>query len=299
MYQEIEISSLDLRYEKLRVKKCSQEADVLSSIALRGIDDPLEGVDTNGVHVLLNGFMRYRCAIRLGIAMVPYVSLGEDEAAGIVKLLRMSNTTGLNILEQAGFVEKLRTLQALSVAEIAGLVSRSKAWVSMRLGLIGDMTEKTREKMFCGSFPVYAYMYVLRPFMRMNSVSRDDIDEFVDALSGRNLSIREIELLANGFFRGPDSFREQIVAGHISGPLKQIQEIPDDPDGCSRFECGLLKDLEILSRYMQRVMGKSNDKRLKSRPFHAEAHLLTAGILSRRSAFIQTMRALHDRSGQA
>ena len=32
---------------------------------------------------------------------------------------------------------------------------------------------------------------------------------------------------------------------------------------------------------MQRVMGKCQDTRIKNRAFHAQSHLLTAGILSR------------------
>ncbi len=299
MHQEIEISSLDLRYEGLRLKKRTQEADLLSSIAERGIEEPLEGVNKEGKHLLLNGFMRVRCARKLGIMKVPYVSIGDDEAAGMVRLLRVPKTEGLTILEQAAFIEELSSQEGLSVAEIAELVSRSKAWVSMRLGLLRDMTPTTRKKLMRGRFSVYAYMHFLRPFMRMNSVSKQDIEEFVEALSGKKLSVREIELLANGFFRGPDSFREQIIAGNISVSLEQIQQIPADPDGCSDFERGLLKDLDALGRTMQRVMGKINDTRLKSRPFHAEANLLSAGILSRTSAFTQIMRHFYDRSGQA
>jgi len=54
-----------------------------------------------------------------------------------------------------------------------------------------------------------------------------------------------------------------------------------------------------LAKYMQRVMGKSQDGRLQSRAFHAQCHLLTAGILSRGRAFFDTLRQLHDRNGQA
>ena len=79
MSREVEISSLDLRYERLRMKNRTQEGRLLSSIAERGIEEPVEGVDTQGVRVLLNGFKRCRCARKLGIATLPYTSLGEDE----------------------------------------------------------------------------------------------------------------------------------------------------------------------------------------------------------------------------
>jgi hypothetical protein len=50
---------------------------------------------------------------------------------------------------------------------------------------------------------------------------------------------------------------------------------------------------------MQRLIGKSRDPRLKSRVFHAQANLLSAAILSRVAAFNQSLKHLHDRSGQA
>jgi hypothetical protein len=299
MAREVEISSLDLRYEGYRMKNLVQEKRLLSSIADRGIEEPLEGVSTQQGNILLNGFKRRRCAYRLGIGIVPFVSLGEDEAVGIVGLLRISNNKSLGILEQAKFIDDLKNLHQMNVSEIAQDLQRSKSWVSMRLGLIGEMTEPVRNKLFSGAFPVYPYLYTLRSFMRMNAASKQAIEVFVVALSSKNLSVREVEQLAHGCFRGPESFREQIRSGNIALPLKQLREVPADPDGCSSFERSLLKDLEIIGKYMQRVMGKSSDPRLKTRVFHAEANLLCAGILSRAKAFFQTMRQLHDRSGQA
>jgi len=299
MPESIEISSLDLRYESRRLRNQSQEGRLLSAIAERGIDEPLEGVDVAGVRVLLNGFKRYRCARTLNIALVPYRSLGEDAAAGIVALLRTSNAVSLALLEQAGFIDELRVLESMSVADIAELLSRSKSWVSMRVGLIAEMTETIRLKLFSGAFPVYPYMYTLRQFMRMNSVSKQEIETFMVALSGKKLSTRDIEQLAHGYFRGPDSFREQVRSGNLAVPLQQIREIPAAADGCNACERGLLKDLELVGKYMQRVTGKSHDLRLKTQGFHAQANLLTAGLLSRLPSFTQTMKDLHDRSGQA
>ncbi len=44
----------------------------------------------------------------------------------------------------------------------------------------------------------------------MNGVRKKDVDEFVRAVAGKHLSIRDIELLAHGYFRGTNEFREQI-----------------------------------------------------------------------------------------
>lgn len=299
MTSEVEISALDLRYEGCRMRNSALEGRLLASIAQRGIEEPLEGVPSGDGQILLNGFKRYRCARQLRIHKVPYVSLGPEEVTGILNLLRVSNPKALGILEQAAFIDELKNVRGLSVAQIAQELSRSKAWVSMRLGLIAEMTPSVRQKLLGGEFPVYPYMYTVRQFMRMNGVKREPIEQFVTALSGHKLSVRQIEQLAHGFFRGPESFRQQILTGHLALPLKQLKDVPPDPEGCSEFERLLLRDLELTQTYMQRVMAKSQDARLASRNFHAQCHLLTNGILSRSTGFLQTLRQLHDRSGQA
>jgi hypothetical protein len=281
---DIEISHLDLRYKDLRIRNRKQEGKLLSSIAERGIAEPLEGVDTEGVHLLLNGFKRYRCARKLNLQTVPYTCLGQDAVTGMVALLRNAQARSLTILEQAGFVDQLRTLEQLSIAEIAELLSRSKAWVSMRTGLIGEMTDVIRQKLFSGVFPVYSYMYTLR----------QQIEEFVVALSGKNLSVRQIEQLAHGYFRGSESFRREIRSGKITLTLEPPGS--DDPVGCNRYERGVLKDLAFISNSMQRVMDTGQERRLKTPAFCAQAHLLTGRILDQWDRFIRTTRYLHDRS---
>jgi hypothetical protein len=187
----------------------------------------------------------------------------------------------------------------LSVADIAEQLARSKAWVSLRLGLIAELTPVVREALFAGDFPVYSYLYSLRPFRRLPEFRAHDLDAFVQALRGKRLSVREIEGLAHGFFRGPESFRAEILAGNLSLPLRQIEDAPRDPDACTEFERIFLADLELTAKSMLRIIGKSRDPRLRSRPFLAQCQLLTAALLGRASAFTQTLRHLHDRCGQA
>ncbi len=296
---EVELSTLDVRYEGYRLKQAAQEKRLLDSIAHRGIEESLEGVEVGGARILLNGFKRYRCARKLRLPTVPYCSLGQEVAAGILSLLQTSNHRALGILEQAAFLDELKRAREMSVAQIAGELSRSKSWVSMRLGLLAEIGAKVRQQLFAGAFPVYAYMYTLRPFMRMNGASAEQIQEFVLAVSGKGLSVREVEQLAHGYFRGPESFRREIGLGNLALPLERMRGVPRNRDGCNPFERVLLADLELTQKYMQRVMGKSQDTRLQSRAFHAQSHLLTAGILSRSRAFFHTLRQLHDRNGQA
>lgn len=299
MSETVERNSLDLRYESHRLRNDAAEARLLASIAERGVQQPLRGVDTPHGRLLLDGFKRYRCVTKLGIECLPYVSLGDEEALGIASLMRVARHKTLSIVEQARFVVELLTMHDMSIADVAETLSRSKAWVSMRRGLLKEMSPAVQDVLFRGDFPVYSYMATLRPFMRMNGVGQDELGRFVQAVSGQRLSVREIELLAHGYFRGPASLRQAIDQGNWKWSLQQMQTVPDDPAGCSDFERALLRDLERLLKLMQGLMTRCDDARLHTRDFHAQANLLATSLLSRRESFFKKMEEFHDRSGHA
>jgi hypothetical protein len=297
--RQIEIKSLDLRYENFRLKSVQAERQLLNSIIEHGIKDPLQGVDVTGDFILLNGFKRVRCAKKLKIGMVPYQSLGNDEILGIIELLRLSNTTSLNIMEQAKLIDELKTVFKMSHSEIAGLLEKSKTWVSVRCGIIKEMGGFVMTKIFNDEFPVYSYMYTLRPFRRLNGIKPQEIDEFVSCVCGQRLSTRDIEILAHGYFNGSDAFRQQIKSGSVLWGLKQLKQSSVDTTNCTEIERSMLRDLEITTKYLRRVSVKCADKRYKTNSFFAQAHLLSEGIIRQIDGFHSTIRGFHDRCRQA
>lgn len=294
--EQIELSSLDVRYEDYRLKWPQSEKALLTSILTSGIRDPLQGVNTSGQRILLDGFKRYRCAKKLGIQIVPFVSICDDEALGIIELIRISNARSLNIVEQARLIEELKTVHRMSTAQIAGHLERSKGWVSMRSGLMKEMSDVVMQQIFTGGFPVYAFMYTLRKFIRMNGICQKEIDEFVQAVSGKKLSIRDIEKLAHGYFKGSNELREQIKSGNLAWILDRLKEKTHDSQ-CSGQEQSTLKALEILLRYMQRLLVVQHPT--MSKEFAAQANLLSGGLIRQLTPFTQALRQLHDRSRQA
>lgn len=123
---EVEVKSIDRKYERYRMRSAGRERMLLTSILTGGIEEPLAGVFTPAaVPVLLDGFKRLRCAEKLNLNAVPFISLGEDEAVGILQVLRISNHGSLSLLEQAKWVDELRTVYGLSVVEIASRLDRS------------------------------------------------------------------------------------------------------------------------------------------------------------------------------
>ena len=74
----------------------------------------------------------------------------------------------------------------------------------MRRGLLEEMSALLQAVLFRGAFPVYSYMYTLRPFMAMQLVrGKEQVERFVEAVAGKRSSVRDIGLLAEAYFRGP------------------------------------------------------------------------------------------------
>ncbi len=299
MVDQVEISSIDLRYEGYRLRSVGAEKALLLSISAQGIREPLAGVDKADQRILLDGFKRYRCAIKLNIGIVPYLSLAGDEPAGIIELMRISNAKSLSILEQARLIDELITVHQMSNAEIARLLERSKAWVSVRSGIISQMSPNVMNQIFNGKFPVYSFMYTLRQFMRLNGVKKAEVDEFVNAVAGNHLSTRDIDLLAHAFFKGSDEFRQQIKNGNLSWALKRLKQSYQPSAECTQREQQMLTALEITQKYMQRLILKCNDTRFKTNTFYAQANILAGGIIRQLDPFTQAVRQFYDRSRQA
>jgi hypothetical protein len=296
MIEEVELTSFDLRYEGCRIGNKAAEKALLASILEHGIRDPLQGVDTKEGRILLDGFKRYRCARRLGIGIVPYSCLGREVALGIIQLLRIANAKSLSIIEQAKLIDELRSVHHMSVSEIARVLEKSPAWVSVRAGIITEMTPPVISAILSGAFPVYSYMYTVRPFMRINRIKKEEIDEFVRLVAGKGLSIRDIDMLAHGYFKGSWEMRQQIAKGNIVWELERMKKTNHGDSHCTEVERQMLRELEICQKYMQRIISKSTESRFKSNTFYAEANLLVGGIMRKLAEFGWAIRAFYDRT---
>jgi hypothetical protein len=295
--ENIEISELDLRYESFRMKNPTLERKLLGSIQQHGLQEPLSGADPGAEHILLDGFKRLRCARSLGLQAVPYVALGLDQAQAITCLLRSGQPQALGILEQARFVDELHHLCQMSLAEIAQHLSRCKSWVSMRLGLFAELPDAVCEKLFAGKFPARSYLYTIRPFTRVNRDVSKSVEQFVLAVSGQGLSVREIDFLFRHCFGSSPTWQEQILNGRLELPLRHYRESLKHPGMGSALEHEVLQELEVIGKLMRRVR-LADLLSLKSPAFLAQANLLSAGILTQANEFLKRMREMHARTEQ-
>jgi hypothetical protein len=315
MVEEVEISSFDLRYQNHRMKNAAAEKKLLASIQENGIREPLQGVDIatpqstqspqsselTQSRILLNGFKRYRCAKKLSIDIVPYSSLGSNEALGLITLLKIATAKALTILEQARLIDQLHKVHKLSISEMARLLEKSQGWVSMRIGMIEQISDVVLDKIFKGQFPAYSYLYSIRPFMRMKGIKKAEIDQFVSLTSGKSLSTRDLDLLARGYFHGNDDFREQLKNGDINwviGHLKGKEKAGATGD-CTELERRVLRELESFRYSMNKIIQYSSDSRLKSPSFLALVHMWLEKTKKKMAGFTRCLEDFYDRTGQA
>ena len=294
--KEVEISQIDTRFEGYRLKDKNQEKVILSSILEQGIREPLQCVmKPEEQLILLDGFKRLRSAVKLKIKIVPVTSLGSDEAGAILQLIRLSNVQGLSILEQAVLVDELKGTYGMSTMEIAHHLERSPAWVSVRLGIISEMSPVVKKAIFSGRFPVRSHMYTLRQFTRVKGIKKSEIDAFVNSVSGKGLSIRAIETLAHGFFKGGQNLKEQIMQGNLDWTLNQLrQDAMNNTNSLSECETKTLKDLELAQRCIGRIPYEIKDLRLNSPSFFATAYLVVENILGKMNYFIKVLEEFYD-----
>lgn len=295
----VEISSIDLRFQHCRLSHEPNEQRLLASIANQGIRDPLFGIIRDGgVPVLLDGFKRLRCASKLRINQVLFRSIGDDEATAILALMRLSNAGSLTILEQACLIDELRRLHKLSIVEIARRLERSTTWVSARQGILTEMTSLIKDKVMSGAFPLSAYMYNLRTIRRLSSVQPSEIEAFVLATAGKGLSVRDLDILAKGYFKGSEEFRSHVQLGDVGWCLKALRTISDTGTSAAsnEDERKVLIDLEVVQRRLRRFPGMLSGLYTQSPAFLAEAHLFSGGILRLIQPFTKAIKDFYDRT---
>ena len=278
---QVECESISRKFEDLRLKNEPDESDLLWSIQKEGILQPLGCVlEESGAVILLDGFKRFRSALKLRIPTVPVAYLGVDEVHAVYELLFQSSEKALNILEQAAFCDHLHLRHKIGVLAIAGRLKKSPAWVSVRLGMLNDMSPAIKQALFQGRFPVRSYMYTLKSFTRVNKIPRKELDEFVRCVGGKALSTRDIERLAVGFFKGGDELKNQIREGNIPWTLKQLKasRISTDSEELNDVERKFLRDLEVLRQCIHGLILATADPKFKGTAFFEKARLLIGGI---------------------
>jgi ParB/RepB/Spo0J family partition protein len=299
--ETIELSALDLRLEHTRRKDSEAQRRLLSSIIEHDIREPLvvSACDTAHRYVLLDGFKRFRCAVKLGMSIVPVQCIAQDVPSGVSALFRRTSAGALSTMEEAALIEQLYKKYNLTIYDISVSLERSPTWVSLRLGMISELSDLVRNKIMSGAFPARAYMYGIKSFTRVNKVSQELIDAFVTAVSGKGLSTRNLDTLSRAYFCGGAALRQLVDQGNVRRALAMIAvdtpmqrgKTKDDRD---RF---FALELKAVATALHRIITDGAEASLSASPLRQDINLWSGEIQKHLEAFTEAIKRLHDRSG--
>lgn len=206
---DLELSQLELRYEKLRRRNVHREKQLVASLAEKGQLLPVVVVrDADGGVVLVDGYKRVRAlrSLRQDIVVAIVWDLGEFEAVLLEHLMRTSEVDGA--LEQGWLLEELNERFGLSHEELARRFDKSQSWVSRRLALVRALPREVQVRVQSGVLPAHGAMKFLVPMARAKSV---DCVRLVTALAQHRPSTRQLGALYATWLAGNSKTRELVV----------------------------------------------------------------------------------------
>jgi len=297
----LELKALDTRLEHTRTRNAAAERNLLASITEHDIMDPIQVVscEKNNTYVILDGFKRYRCALKLKMSTVPAELIANDAAQGILIFIRRQQHTGLNILDQAALVEELHIRYHLSIYDIAVKLDRSPSWVSLRLGMLKDLSPLVKRKIMSGAFPARVYLYSIKGFTRVNRVPSEQVDTFVKAVSGKRLGTRDLTILSDAFFSGSKTTEKLLSEGNVREALELIKnehaEVTAD-NQYNHFQRSLLQSLKNITSDMLSLVRNSSNITYGNQLFSRDVHIWSSAVHKYLNIFTSTIKELYDRS---
>lgn len=283
----VEIHQIDRRYEHLRISSENENGVVLASVAQQGVLNPIHGIWKEDVFIIIDGFKRLRACQKLSLHYLPFKALADNEEMALLNFLQSSNQRGLHILEEAKIIKELSEVHQLTYREIGGRLNKSATWVAHRVAFLQQTSPYVLGEIFSGRFPASGATHALHKITRVNKTSMAETDKFVQAVTGKKLSVRNIDLLAKAYFSGGKLIKDQILKGDFStflspSPQKSISPYTDD-------EQQLLSGLEMILKYMERIYLKILHIKGPSNNFLSMAITLVDGIEGRYDKFISTL----------
>jgi ParB/RepB/Spo0J family partition protein len=222
---ELELDTLDLRYERLRRVEPRREKRLLASLAEIGQQLPILVVASGDAIVVVDGYKRVRALRKLGREMILTTrwELGEAEAVMLEGLMRSSGGDGP--LEQAWRLRELRTRFSLSGVELARRFDKSVSWVSRRLALVSALPQAVQEHVRRGEIAAYGAMKYLAPLARAN---RNDCVALAAKLAELSVSTRQLRELYVAYNEAAGEARQRIVENPAL--FFRVSAEPDRPE---------------------------------------------------------------------
>ena len=146
-------------------------------------------------------------------------------------------------------------------------------------------------------------MYTLKPFTRVNNNGgKKEVESFVNRVSGKEYSTRDIEILAGAWFKGSKTLKEQVQSGELDWTLRQLKhkatKSQKQTDNLSESQSKIISNLEIVTSVIFKLNNSLERVESDSSEFIQKFRARASKLINMLSDFENTLREFYDRCGQ-
>jgi len=242
---ELNLSSLDERYGRLRVTDRRREMQLMASLDEQGQQDAIIVVaEAAGRYVVVDGHKRVRAMRRLRRDTVKAIVWEAGAAEALAAAYRGANRQGYNAIEDGWLVYELHRVGGWDLGKTAAALGRSKSWASRRLGLVEGLPECLAEAIAAGRVGAHAAANYLVALPRGND---DEGRQLVERICGLELTERRIQALCAHYHAASATTRSKIAEDpeRFLRALEAAGKGRQDP-ALSEAENRVLKQLELM-----------------------------------------------------
>ena len=207
---ELNLDSLDLKYERLSVRQPAAERRLLASLGETGQQSPVIVVAGTepGRYVVVDGHRRVRALKRLKADVAKATVWEMPEAEALATAYQMGAQGKRGAFEEGWLVAELHRAWRWSLGEVAERLVRSKSWVSKRLALVEELPDWMAEEVASGRLGAHAAANFLVPLTRVNG---EDGRRLAERIRGLGLSNRQMGELYACYRAAAAAVRRRIV----------------------------------------------------------------------------------------
>lgn len=265
---QLEFHQIVMKYERLRIRTAVLDSRLLTSLSQQGQHNPILVVAQHSEqrrYVLIDGYRRVEALKRMGRDTVEALELSLGESAALILWHSQRSAPRRSALTDGWLIRELLELHGITQREVCERLQRNDSWVSRRLSLVKQLPETVQEQVRRGQISEWAAMKIFVPLAR---AKRSDCEKLAQALSGQQVSSRQIQRIYAGYKKSDSERRERIVS-HPMLYLKASEEAErsnTEAKPASDDQGALLQDVEILaavsSRARRRVREMSGSQSL-------------------------------------
>lgn len=251
------LDKFDLDLERLRRPREFYVDKMARSLKNRGQLTPVIVAENKEAFLLVDGFKRYRAAVKIGWARLNAVSIeaGPKQTKALIYLLNRPG--GFTMIQEALIVRELVELDGLNQSEASALLDRHKSWVSRRLSLIRSLAPEI----------IDAFSLELIPPGVCSSLARIppcNQPDFSAAIQTHGLAPNEIRRLADLYCKAPDPGVKQAI---LQSPREALSLVKKENQTEAVNWPGkirtMFKIIDKLGKYLAENSEKISDERME------------------------------------